>query len=139
MEGRGPDYAVGTMNRSDCSLSKIVMPSHTNSRGSLYGGVLLAMMDEAAAIVSRRHSRADVVTAHIDSVDFLAPILQGQLAQLCSTLAATGRTSMKVDVEAYGEDLKTGERWLCTSARFVMVAVGEDRRPIPVPPLEGEG
>ena len=122
----------------DASASaRIVMPGQTNSRGSLYGGVLLAMMDEAAAIVARRHSRSDVVTAHIDSVDFEAPILLGQLVQLAAHLRRTGRTSMVVDVEAHGENLKTGERWLCTSARFVMVAVDDDRRPTPVPPLDG--
>lgn len=126
------------MSDRPCSLSKIVMPGQTNSRGSLYGGVLLAMMDEAAAIVARRHSRSDVVTAHIDSVDFEAPILLGQLVELTADLEATGRTSMRILVEAYGEDLKTGERWRCTRARFVMVAVDADRRPSSVPPRDSD-
>lgn len=120
-----------------CVLGKIVMPGQTNSRGSLYGGVLLAMMDEAAAIVARRRSRTDVVTAHIDAVDFRAPILQGQLAELEASLERTGRTSMVIDVRAFGEDLKTGERWLCTSGRFVMVAVDEQRRPTPLRAADG--
>lgn len=121
-----------------CTLSKIVMPGQTNSRHSLYGGVLLALMDEAAAIVARRHSRMDVVTAHIDSVDFEAPILQGQLAEIEATLAKTGRSSMTIDVLAMGEDLKTGERWRCTSATIVMVALDENRKPAPVPPVESD-
>ena len=117
-----------------CTLSKIVMPGDTNSRHSLYGGVLRAMMAEAAAIVARRHSRMDVVTAHIDSVDFEAAILQGQLAEVAATLVKTGRTSMTIEVLSTGEDLKTGERWRCTSATIVMVAVDEERRPTPVRP-----
>ena len=117
------------------TLAKIVMPGQTNSRLGLYGGVLLGWMDEVAAIVARRHSRLDVVTAHIDSVDFAAPILLGQLAEVTATLVGTGRTSMRVEVEVYGENLKTGERWLCTSARVVMVALDEARKPTPVPPL----
>ena len=123
------------------TLAKIVMPGQTNSRLSLYGGVLLAWMDEVAAIVARRHSRMDVVTAHIDSVDFGAPILLGQLAEVSASLASVGRMSMRVRVEAFGENLKTSERWRCTSATFVMVAVDEDRRPTVVPrlsPTEGE-
>lgn len=118
-----------------CTVSKIVMPGQANSRGSLYGGVLLALMDEAAAVVARRHSRLDVVTAHIDSVDFERPILQGQLVEVTARLGATGRSSMRIEVEAVGENLKTGERWRCTTALFVMVAVDEDRHPTPVPPL----
>ncbi len=123
------------------TLAKIVMPGQTNSRLSLYGGVLLGWMDEVAAIVARRHSRMDVVTAHIDSVDFAAPILLGQLAEVSAALTSVGRTSMRIRVEAYGEDLKTSKRWLCTSATFVMVAVDESRRPAVVPrlsPREGE-
>lgn len=124
------------MDQPCCVLSKIVMPGQTNSRHSLFGGVLLALFDEAAAIVARRHARKDVVTAHIDSVDFEKPILQGQLVEVCATLVRTGRTSMTIELLAMGEDLKTAERWRCTSARIVMVAVGEDRKPTPIAPLE---
>jgi acyl-CoA hydrolase len=128
----------GGTNEVRGSLAKIVMPGQTNSQGNLYGGVLLAMMDEAAAIVARRYSRLDVVTAHIDSVDFQAPILLGQLVELSSRVVRTGRTSMVIEVKAEGENLRTGERWPCTSARFVMVAVDANHRPTPVPP-RGEG
>ena len=127
---RGPRETTVTTTQA-----KIVMPGQTNSRLSLYGGVLLGWMDEVAAIVARRHSRLDVVTAHIGSVDFAAPILLGQLAEVSATLVSTGRTSMRLEVEVHGENLKTGERWLCTTAKVVMVAVDENRRPVPVPPL----
>lgn len=120
-----------------CSLTKIVMPGSANSRGSLFGGALLSWMDEAAAIVAMRHARGPVVTAHLNSVDFEAAISIGEVAQVCARLVATGRTSMTVEVTAHGENLETGERRRCTTAEFVLVAVDEDRRPTPVPPLTG--
>jgi acyl-CoA hydrolase len=120
-----------------CTLSKIVMPGAANSRGSLFGGALLAWMDEAAAIVAMRHARHSVVTAHLNSVDFAAPILIGEVAQICARLVGVGRTSMTVEVTAWRENLESGERSLCTTAEFVLVAMGEDRRPVPVPPLTG--
>ena len=121
---------------SECQFTKVVMPSQANSRGSLFGGALLAMMDEAAAIAAMRHARNAVVTAHMNSVDFKAPIFQGQVARICARLIKTGRTSMTVQVEAYGENLITGEQWHCTSAEVVMVALDENRHPTPVPPFE---
>ena len=94
------------------------------------------MMDEAAAVAAMRHARNPVVTAHMNSVDFKAPIFVGEVAQICARLIKTGRTSMIVQVEAYGENLISGERRHCTSAEVVMVAMDENRRPTPVPPFE---
>jgi acyl-CoA hydrolase len=120
----------------ECQFTKVVMPNQANSRGSLFGGALLAMMDEAAAIAAMRHARHSVVTAHMNSVDFKAPILQGQVVRICAQLVGTGRTSMTLQVEAYGEDLLTGREWHCTSAEVVMVAMDEHRRPTAVPPFQ---
>ncbi len=117
------------------TLTKIVMPGQTNARGTLFGGVALAMMDEAAAIVALRHARSSVVTAHVQSVDFKAPIYQGEAAEVTARLSSVGRTSMRVALEMYGEDLRTGQRRFCTSAEFVFVAMGEDGKPFAVPPL----
>lgn len=121
---------------SECQFTKVVMPNQANTRGTLFGGALLAMMDEAAAIAAMRHARSSVVTAHINSVDFKAPIFQGEVAQICARLVRVGRTSMTIEVEAYGENLITGERRHCTSAEMIMVAMDDQRRPTPVPPFE---
>jgi len=117
------------------TLTKIVMPGQANARGSLFGGVALAMMDEAAAIVALRHARCSVVTAHVESVDFKAPVFQGEAAEVTARLASVGRSSMRIDLELWGENLTTGERRFCTTAHFVFVALGDDGRPTPVPPI----
>ncbi len=130
--GAGPAAAPGPRR---VTLTRSVMPGQTNARGTLFGGIALAMMDEAAAIVAIRHSRSSVVTAHIHSVDFKAPIFQGEAVEVTATLVSVGRTSMRLSVETWGEDLKTGERRFCTTAEFVFVAMGADGKPSPVPPL----
>ena len=118
------------------TLTKIVMPGQANARGTLFGGVALAMMDEAAAIVALRHARGSVVTAHVESVDFKAPIYQGEAAEVTARLASVGRTSMRIHLEMWGENLETGERRFCTTADFVFVAMGPDGKPRPVPPMD---
>jgi acyl-CoA hydrolase len=117
------------------TLTKIVMPGQANARGSLFGGVALSMMDEAAAIVALRHARGSVVTAHVEAVDFKAPVFQGEAAEVTARLASVGRTSMRIELELWAENLVTGERRFCTTAQFVFVALGEDGRPTPVPPM----
>ncbi|MFO0931705.1 MAG: acyl-CoA thioesterase [Planctomycetota bacterium] len=111
------------------------MPGQTNARGTLFGGVALALMDETAAIVAIRHARSSVVTAHIHSVDFEAPINEGEAVEVTATLASVGRTSMRIEVETWGENLETGDRRFCTKAEFVFVAMGPDGKPAAVPPL----
>ncbi|MCC7138483.1 MAG: acyl-CoA thioesterase [Planctomycetes bacterium] len=111
------------------------MPGQANARGTLFGGVALSLMDETAAIVALRHARTSVVTAHIHAVDFRAPILQGEAVEVTATLVSVGRTSMRIRVDTWGEDLQSGERRFCTTAEFVFVAMGADGAPTPVPPL----
>ncbi len=115
------------------TITHIVMPGQTNRHGSLFGGVALSLMDEAAAIVAHRVSNGPVVTAHIADVGFKAPIWQGWAVEVTATLRGRGRTSLRIDVETYGECLDTGERLHCTTAEFVMVAVDQAGRPRELP------
>jgi acyl-CoA hydrolase len=59
----------------------------------------------------------------------------GEAVEVHARLSSVGRTSMRVAVETFGENLVTGERRHCTSAEFVFVAVGSDGRPTPVPAM----
>lgn len=124
-----------TATTHSVTLTRIVMPGQTNAIGTLFGGVALSMMDEAAAIVALRYARKSVVTAHVHSVDFKAPIYQGEAVEVTATLVSVGRTSMRIAVETVGENLRTGVRRHCTSAEIVLVAVGDDGKPSPVPPM----
>jgi len=123
------------MPAEQVTLTRIVMPGQTNARGTLFGGVALSLMDEASAIVALRHARSSVVTAHIDSVDFKGPIFEGEAVEVTATLRMVGRSSMRIAVESWGENLVTGERRFCTSAEFVFVAMGDDGKPRAVPPM----
>ena len=114
-------------------IVRLVMPGQTNRHGSLFGGVALSLMDEAAGILAHKLARGPVVTAHIQSVDFKAPIWQGWAVEVEASLMSVGRTSMRLCVETHGEFLDTGERHHCTTAEFVMVAIDAEGRPRPLP------
>jgi len=121
--------------RTEARLLEIVFPDHTNHMGTLFGGTALAWMDKAAFIAASRYARRTVVTARSEQVDFKLPIRQGQLVETIARVVEVGRTSMKVEVKLVAEDLLTGERELCTSGHFVMIALDARGRPTQVPAL----
>lgn len=93
--------------------TSIVLPPDTNSHGTMFGGKLMAYIDDIAAISAMRHARKHVVTASTDSVDFLHPIYEGNSVCLEAFVTYTGQTSMEVFVKVIAEDLLTGERNVC--------------------------
>ena len=118
---------------STVSITRLVLPGQTNRHGSLFGGIALSLMDEAAGIVGTRVARGPVVTAHIESVDFRAPIWQGEAVHVEARLTKIGNTSMRIMVETYRENLMEGVREQSTQAEFVMVAIDEQGEPRRVP------
>jgi acyl-CoA hydrolase len=113
-------------------IVEMVFPNQANHYGTLFGGDALRLMDMAAFVAASRHARKPVVTASSERIDFHVPVRQGQLAEVVGRVSRTGRTSMTVEVELWAEDLLTGTRELCTKGSFVLVAVDQDGRPIPI-------
>src|SRR3954453_22793864 len=109
-----------------------------NSAGFVHGGVVMRMCDEAAGIAAIRHSGARVVTAGMDRMTFLHPVLVGNLVTVRASVNAAWRTSMEVGVRVESEDVRSGERQHTSTAYLTMVAIGDDARPAPVPPIKCE-
>ena len=110
----------------------IVYPEDTNSQGTLFGGHALSLMDRLAFIVASRFTRLPVVTACSEKVEFRSAVKQGEMVELVGTVRDVGRTSLRVHIEMHREDLLTGDRSICTTGEFVMVAVDEDGQPTPI-------
>lgn len=98
----------------------------------------MAYIDEVAAIAAMRHSRRPVVTASIDSIDFLAPVKMGNSICLEAFVSSTGRTSMEVFVKVISENLRTGERVLTATSFLTFVALDEEGKPTAVPAVVPE-
>lgn len=129
------------MRESRTIQTKLVLPPDTNHMNSIFGGKVLAYIDEIAGISAMKHSRCQVVTASIDSVDFLSSAHVGDVLELEANVTSTGRTSMEVYVRVKSHNLQTGEERLTTESFLTMVAMGEDGKPVQVPKVipESEG
>jgi acyl-CoA hydrolase len=109
-------------------LVDIVFPGQTNHYGTLYGGDALKMMGKAAFIAATRHARAVMVMAASDRIDFTSPIREGEMVELVAAVRMTRRSSVRVEVALWAENLLTGDRRHAATALFTMVSVGPDGR-----------
>lgn len=117
------------------TMTELVLPTHANSIGTIFGGQVMAWIDLCAAICAQRHTGRIVTTAGIDDLSFERPIHVGQVACVTACVTAAFRTSVEVQVEVHGEAATTGERWLCVSAYVTFVALDDEQKPAAVRPL----
>ena len=120
------------------TLAQLMLPKDANFLGTIHGGLILKLIDEAAGVAAFRFCHGDAVTAHIDQIDFHHPVQVGSLVTLRASVNYAGRTSMEVGVRVESEDLSTGEIIHTNSAYLVLVALDERRRPTEVPKLVPE-
>jgi acyl-CoA hydrolase len=116
-------------------MTEYVLPQHANVFGTVFGGQIMAWVDLCAAICAQRHAGRPCVTAFVDDLLFKRPVRVGQVVRLRAQVRATFRTSMEIEVSVSGEDTTTGETWPTVECLATFVAMSEDLRPSPIPPL----
>ena len=123
---------------SSVTMTEIVLPTHANALGSIFGGQVMSWIDIAAAIAAGRHARKVVVTASIDALHFVAPIKVGHVVHIRAMVNFASRTSMEVGVRVDSEDPITGESHHTAKAYLTFVALDQHGRPTPVPQVLAE-
>src|SRR5271156_5930299 len=79
-------------------MTELVLPSHTNALGTIFGGVVMGWIDIAGAIAAQRYARSPVVTVSIDHLHFIVPIRIGYTVKVQARVTYAGKTSMEVEV-----------------------------------------
>ncbi len=113
------------------SLSVMMMPSDANVLGTIFGGTILSYIDNAGFVEARRHGLHRWVTASMERVDFRKPVRVGDIVHFMTTTAATGTSSVTVDVVVEAERYTSGKRVLVTEASLTMVSVDASGAAIP--------
>lgn len=130
------DLEARPPSASRTELAELMLPHQANILGKVFGGTVLAMVDKAAATAAIRHARRTSVTAQLDRVTFEGPIEIGEMVRVLAEVTYVGRSSMEVEVDVFAMNVLTGEERLTNQSYVTMVAIDEDGRPAPVPPLE---
>ncbi|MDQ3557370.1 MAG: acyl-CoA thioesterase [Gemmatimonadota bacterium] len=134
-----PDPAIARPVRvSQVTFADLAEPQSQNVAGTLFGGVLLGLIDRAAAFCAMKHAGRPVVTKSMDSVEFNQPIYIGELVIAHASVNFTGTTSMEIGVKVVAQNPITGEERHTNTCYATFVALGPDGRPAQVPPVQPE-
>ena len=127
-----------TPGESAVETRYLVMPQQANPQGTAFGGAIVGWIDMTAAMAAQRHCGREVVTAGIDSLVFRHPIRIGDHVILRAAVNYVSRSSMEVGVQVLREDPYSGAQVLATTAHLTLVALDEEKKPVPAPPLRPE-
>lgn len=116
-------------------LTQLMLPTDANPWGQVHGGTIMRLVDEAGAIAAMRHAGARVVTVTVDRMSFLYPVVVGDLVTVRASVNGVGNSSLEVGVRVEAENIVSGRSTHTSSAYLVYVALDDQGRPRPVPPL----
>lgn len=113
-------------------MRTIAMPADTNANGDIFGGWLMSQMDLGGAVLARTTARCRVVTIAVDAMTFTAPVRVGDIVTCYAKLHEVGRTSLKIDIEAWVDHHDDTPPRRVTAGLFTYVAINDSGRPQPV-------
>lgn len=120
---------------SSVTLTQMMEVTDANVAGNVHGGVIMRLVDTAAALAAIKHSGGLALTVAIDEMTFLEPVHIGEVVTLRASVNDAGTTSMECGVRVEAHDPLTGRVQHVNTAYLVFVAVDDEGRPRPVPPL----
>jgi acyl-CoA hydrolase len=108
---------------------KWVKPEDLNANGTLFGGKLLAWIDEEAALYSIiQLENRKVVTKYMSEIDFKSSAREGDIVEIGIVPVNFGKTSLVLDCEVRN---KMTREPIIRVTNIVMVNLGEDGEPKP--------
>ncbi len=117
------------------TMTVLMTPDTANFSGNVHGGTILKLLDQVAYACASRYAGRYVVTLSVDQVMFRQPIHVGELVTFLASINHTGSSSMEVGIKVIAEDIRSQAVRHVNSCFFTMVAVDDDRKPVPVAPL----
>jgi acyl-CoA hydrolase len=114
------------------TMTVLMTPDMANFAGNVHGGTILKLLDQVAYACASRYAGRYVVTVSVDQVMFRQPIHVGELVTFLAAVNHTGTSSMEVGIKVIAEDIRTQARRHVNSCFFSMVAVDDERQPMPV-------
>lgn len=113
------------------ALRNLTSPKDANHQGSVFGGVILSLIDQAGYVEARRHGVHRWLTIAMQAVEFHQPVWMGDIVTLYTRTIRTGTTSVTVQIRVEAERYTTGQSVRVTEATMTLVATDASGRPIP--------
>lgn len=114
-------------------LRVVPSPRDINANGHIFGGWVLSQMDIAGGITARRMAHGAVATVAVDAMEFIQPVLLGDIISIYAKIERRGRTSMGIKIEVVATRDFDHTHVKVTEALFTFVALDDNHRPRPLP------
>ncbi len=118
------------------TIRVLMMPRDTNPWGTVFGGVILSHLDQAAGLEAIRRTDHQIVTVAMKEVVFHEPVLVGDLVSFYARTTRLGRTSITVRVEVEAERRNQAPVRV-TEAEVTFVAIDPEGHPTPLRSQDG--
>ena len=118
--------------RGELASRTLAMPAHTDPKGDIFGGWIMALMDAAGAMTAASYARGFAATVAVSNITFLEPVKVGDAVCCYTDVVRVGKTSITLNVEVWVRRQGRADRFKVTEAEFTFVAVNEDGRPRPL-------
>ncbi|WP_243214569.1 MULTISPECIES: acyl-CoA thioesterase [Methylobacterium] len=119
----------------ELTVRTIAMPADTNANGDIFGGWVMSQMDQAGGIAAVERSQGRAVTVAVNAMTFIRPVRVGDVLCVYTRIDRVGRSSMKIEVEAWARRFRTQLREQVTEATFTFVAIDDEGRPRAIAPI----
>ncbi|HNQ24137.1 MAG TPA: hotdog domain-containing protein [Phycisphaerae bacterium] len=117
------------------AIRVVTMPRDTNAQGTIFGGFILSLIDQAAYVEALRQSHQRYVTVAVREVEFQQPVFVGDVLSLYASTLRVGTTSIAVRVRVTAARRRAPDTVVpVTEAEVVLVALDDAGRPTPVVP-----
>lgn len=118
---------------SEPSIRVVMMPRDTNADGTIFGGVLLSLIDQAAYIEAIRQAHHRYVTVLFKEVEFHKPVYVGDVISIYAETTKIGRTSITLELRVCARRRTDPDQVIhVTQAQVVFVAIDEQGQPVAV-------
>lgn len=112
-----------------------IFPNDLNSQYTVFGGLVMGLIDRIAVVVAERHAEKVCATASVDALNFLSPAKLGEILILKASVNRAWNASMEIGVRVEAENFQTKEKRHVVSAYLTFVALDDQGKPTKVPPV----
>ncbi|MDA1008379.1 MAG: acyl-CoA thioesterase [Planctomycetota bacterium] len=113
----------------EMTLRVVPMPRDTNHLGTIFGGYIMSLVDQAAFAHAQRITPSRWATRAVEKLEFHSPVRSGDIVTLFTKTEREGRTSLSIRVRVEAECHIDVTRAIVTEGVVTMVALDQNNRP----------